>query len=68
MPITRCRKQAQAIVNCRILPGHSIEEIRQELDRIFADPKITVKYVDNARHVFDRAPETRSLCPDIAAG
>src|ERR1700722_1978388 len=40
-------QQAQANVNCRIIPGHTMEEIRQELIRIFADPKITVKYVSN---------------------
>src|SRR5271154_3015317 len=54
-------QQAQANVNCRILPGHAMEEIRQELIRIFADPKIIVKYVDNAGHVFDRAPETKAF-------
>ena len=36
---------AQANVNCRILPGHSPEEIRQELEKVLADPKISVKYV-----------------------
>ena len=42
---------AQAIVNCRILPGHSPEETRQALIRVFADPKVTVRYVasDGAR-------------------
>jgi acetylornithine deacetylase/succinyl-diaminopimelate desuccinylase-like protein len=54
-------QQAQAIVNCRILPGHAMEEVRQELIRIFADPKITVKYVDNAGNVFDRAPATKAF-------
>jgi acetylornithine deacetylase/succinyl-diaminopimelate desuccinylase-like protein len=54
-------QQAQAIVNCRILPGHAMEEVRQELIRIFADPKITVKYVDNAGHVVDRAPQTKAF-------
>ena len=54
---------AKANVNCRILPGHAMEEVRQELIRIFADPKITVKYVDNAYHVFDRAPETKAFPP-----
>ena len=39
-------QQAQANVNCRIIPGHATEEVRQELIRIFADPKIIVKYVD----------------------
>jgi acetylornithine deacetylase/succinyl-diaminopimelate desuccinylase-like protein len=56
-------QQAQAIVNCRILPGHSMEEVRQELIRVFADPKITVKYVDNAYRVLDRAPETKAFAP-----
>jgi acetylornithine deacetylase/succinyl-diaminopimelate desuccinylase-like protein len=56
-------QHAQAIVNCRILPGHAIEEVRQKLIGIFADPKITVKYVDNAYQVFDRAPETKAFAP-----
>jgi acetylornithine deacetylase/succinyl-diaminopimelate desuccinylase-like protein len=34
---------AQANVNCRIVPGHSPEEIRQELDKVLADPKISVR-------------------------
>jgi acetylornithine deacetylase/succinyl-diaminopimelate desuccinylase-like protein len=54
-------QQAQAIVNCRILPGHAMEEVRLELIRIFADPKITVKYVDNSYRVFDRAPATKAF-------
>jgi acetylornithine deacetylase/succinyl-diaminopimelate desuccinylase-like protein len=56
-------QQAQAIVNCRILPGHSMEEIRQALIRIFADPKITVKYIDNAYNVSDHAPDTKAFAP-----
>ena len=56
-------QEAQAIVNCRILPGHGMEEIRQDLIRIFADPKVTVKYVDNAGKVFDRAPEIKAFAP-----
>lgn len=56
-------QDAQAIVNCRILPGHGMEEIRQELIRLFADPKVTVRYVDNAGRVFDRAPETKAFAP-----
>lgn len=56
-------QEAQAIVNCRILPGHGIEEVRQDLIRIFADPKIVVKYVDNSYRVFDRAPDTQAFPP-----
>ncbi len=36
---------AQAIVNCRILPGHSPAEIEQALVRVFGDPKVTVRYI-----------------------
>jgi acetylornithine deacetylase/succinyl-diaminopimelate desuccinylase-like protein len=54
---------AQANVNCRILPGHSREEIRQNLIRIFDDPKVTVRYVDDAGEIFDRAPDTVALPP-----
>jgi acetylornithine deacetylase/succinyl-diaminopimelate desuccinylase-like protein len=54
-------QQARANVNCRILPGHAMEDVRQELIRIFADPKITVKYVDNAGNVFDHAPATKAF-------
>ena len=54
---------AQAIVNCRILPGHSAEEIRQDLIRIFADPKITVRYVDDAYNVHEQAPDKKAYAP-----
>lgn len=57
-------QSAQAIVNCRILPGHSPEEIRGELVRIFADPKITVRYVDGKTgKSLDRAPEKTGFRP-----
>jgi acetylornithine deacetylase/succinyl-diaminopimelate desuccinylase-like protein len=36
---------ATAIVNCRILPGHSPEETRQTLIRVFDDPKVSVRYL-----------------------
>ena len=36
-------QMAQANVNCRIIPGHAPEEIRQELEKVVADPKISVK-------------------------
>lgn len=40
--------RAQANVNCRILPGHSQEEVRQDLIRIFADPTLKVAYTTGA--------------------
>ena len=56
-------QSAQAIVNCRILPGHTREEIRQTLIRIFADPKLTVDYVDHSGRVLDSAPNAQALPP-----
>src|SRR5260370_18774913 len=53
---------AQAVVNCRILPGHSAEEVRQELIRVFADPKVVVRYIDGATgKISDRAPDTQAI-------
>lgn len=56
-------QSAQANVNCRILPGHSLEEVRQDLVRVVNDPKVTVRYVDNAGEVFDTAPDHKALPP-----
>jgi len=54
---------AQANVNCRILPGHSPEEIRRQLVSIFADPRLTVKYVSDAGVVSEIAPERKAIVP-----
>jgi acetylornithine deacetylase/succinyl-diaminopimelate desuccinylase-like protein len=56
-------QRAEANVNCRILPGHSAEEVRQELIKVFADPKIAVRYVDNFGNIHDSAPERKSFQP-----
>ena len=54
---------ATANVNCRILPGHSPEETRQDLIRTFADPTITVRYGNFAGQFFDTAPDRKSFPP-----
>ena len=54
---------AQANVNCRIFPGHSPEEIRQQLISLFADSKLSVKYVSDAGKVSDTAPERKAIVP-----
>ncbi|HMD47595.1 MAG TPA: M20/M25/M40 family metallo-hydrolase, partial [Bryobacteraceae bacterium] len=46
---------AQANVNCRILPGHTVDEIRAELGKKFNDPAVTIRYVNDAGEVSDRA-------------
>jgi len=35
-------QRAGAFVNCRIFPGHPVEDIRREIERIVADPEVTV--------------------------
>jgi acetylornithine deacetylase/succinyl-diaminopimelate desuccinylase-like protein len=52
---------AEANVNCRILPGHSAEEVRQSLVRIFADQNITVRYGNFAGELFPTAPDRGSF-------
>ena len=59
----RCRRRAQANVNCRILPGHSPEEIRQELIRIFADSTLTVDYVSGAGEVLGKGSDRVAPAP-----
>jgi acetylornithine deacetylase/succinyl-diaminopimelate desuccinylase-like protein len=55
-------QSAHANVNCRILPGHTREEVRQSLIGIFADPKVEVRYVDHGR-LLDSAPNDQALPP-----
>ncbi len=54
---------AVANVNCRIFPGHSPEEIRQQLVKLFDDSKLTVKYVSDAGAVSDTAPDRKAIVP-----
>ena len=54
---------AQANVNCRILPGHSQEETRRTLIKLFGDSKLTVEYVADDGRVSGGAPDRKSLAP-----
>ena len=56
-------QRAQANVNCRIIPGHSSEEVRQILIQVFADPKVTVRYIGAIGQVTDKAAKTLSYPP-----
>ena len=51
---------AQAIVNCRILPGHSAAETRQALVRIFNDSKVAVQYL-GANGGAAQAPDSKGF-------
>jgi acetylornithine deacetylase/succinyl-diaminopimelate desuccinylase-like protein len=56
-------QRAEANVNCRIFPGHSQEEIRIALERLFDDPQMTVKYVSDAGEVSAHGSDRKSMTP-----
>ncbi len=57
-------QRATAVVNCRILPGHSPEEVRQDLIKIVAEPKLTVRYIDpHTEKRLDVASERKAMAP-----
>ena len=63
-------QMARANVNCRILPGHTREELRLQLIQILADPAIVVRYVSDSGEIFDSVPERHdsppvTLRPDV---
>ena len=60
---TRLPQRATANVNCRILPGHSREEVRKTLVDVIADPKVSVTYVTNGMKVIANDPGNKSLPP-----
>jgi acetylornithine deacetylase/succinyl-diaminopimelate desuccinylase-like protein len=55
-------QRTTANVNCRILPGHSPAEVREELVRIFAEPKLKVRYVDQGKPV-EVTPDRKAMTP-----
>ena len=56
-------QRAAAVVNCRILPGHSPEEVRQDLIRVLADQHIMVRYIDDNGQVQDKASDRKGYPP-----
>jgi len=46
-------QRAEANVNCRIFPGHSPAEIREQLVKVIGDPKVKVQLMDSARQPSD---------------
>jgi acetylornithine deacetylase/succinyl-diaminopimelate desuccinylase-like protein len=55
--------RAEANVNCRIFPGHSQEEIRLQLVKLFNDPKLTVRYRDNNGELTDHGSDRKAMAP-----
>jgi acetylornithine deacetylase/succinyl-diaminopimelate desuccinylase-like protein len=52
---------ATANVNCRILPGHSPEEVRKQLVMAVADLRVKVQYRGEGGGLSDVAPEKASM-------
>lgn len=55
--------RAEANVNCRIFPGHSQEEIRLQLVKLFDDPKITVRYRSDTGELSDHGSDRKAMAP-----
>jgi acetylornithine deacetylase/succinyl-diaminopimelate desuccinylase-like protein len=49
-------QRAGAVVNCRIFPGHTSEEIRQDLATVFADPAVSVTAIEPIRPIAKSPP------------
>jgi acetylornithine deacetylase/succinyl-diaminopimelate desuccinylase-like protein len=50
-------QRAAANVNCRILPGHSQEEVRLSLVKLFDDAKLGVRYQSDSGELSDHGSE-----------
>jgi acetylornithine deacetylase/succinyl-diaminopimelate desuccinylase-like protein len=56
-------QRAEANVNCRIFPGHSQEDIRLQLVRMFNDPKLAVRYRSDAGELADHGSDREAMVP-----
>lgn len=56
-------QKARATVNCRILPGHSPEDVRQTLIEVLADAAIEVRYIATGGEIRDTAPQKAGFQP-----
>ncbi len=56
-------QRARATVNCRILPGHSPEEVRHTLVEVVADPRISVQAINDLGVAVDTASDRRGFPP-----
>ncbi len=56
-------QRAEANVNCRIFPGHSQEEIRLELEKVFNDPALTIRYRGDSGALSDHGSDRKAMVP-----
>jgi acetylornithine deacetylase/succinyl-diaminopimelate desuccinylase-like protein len=55
--------RAEANVNCRIFPGHSQEDIRLQLVKLFNDPQLNVRYRSDTGVLSDRGSDRKAMVP-----
>jgi acetylornithine deacetylase/succinyl-diaminopimelate desuccinylase-like protein len=53
---------ARAMVNCRIVPGQSSDEVHKMLETVFADPKLTITRVET-----DTPSDPSAMNPELLA-
>jgi acetylornithine deacetylase/succinyl-diaminopimelate desuccinylase-like protein len=56
-------QRAEVNVNCRIFPGHSQEEIRLALVKMFNDPALSVRYRSDSGELSDHGSDRKSMTP-----
>ncbi|MGC1389081.1 MAG: M20/M25/M40 family metallo-hydrolase [Steroidobacteraceae bacterium] len=56
-------QRAEANVNCRIFPGHSQEEIRLALVKLFNDPGLSVRYRSDSGELSDHGSDRNAMTP-----
>jgi acetylornithine deacetylase/succinyl-diaminopimelate desuccinylase-like protein len=56
-------QRAEANVNCRIFPGHSQEEIRLALVKLFNDPQLSVRYRGDNGELSDHGSDRKAMEP-----
>ena len=56
---------AQAVVNCRILPGHSPAEVYRDLVKIINDPGVAIQFLDGGTgEPVEPVPDTKAVAPE----
>ena len=56
-------QRAEANVNCRIFPGHSQEDIRLALVKLFNDPGLSVRYRSDGGELSDHGSDRKAMAP-----
>src|SRR6185437_2234873 len=56
-------QNAEALVNCRILPGHAAADVQRQLAAVVADPKIRIQFMAEDTSLHDVAPQLVSNPP-----